>query len=196
MVRHGESEWNALGRWQGQADPPLSDLGRRQAFAASAAVGTVDAIAASTLERAYVTACILADHLGVGPILVDPDLQERHAGPWQGSTRVEIERDWPGYLADGRRPDGYEDDHDLVTRAVGALDRVIEESNAQTLLVVSHGGVICALEQHLGLPFTRLPNLAGRWFTCAEDRPVAEGLALGPRVLLVEGEGVSAPLVE
>jgi broad specificity phosphatase PhoE len=196
MVRHGESEWNALGRWQGQADVPLSDLGRRQAFAASAALGTVDVIAASTLERAYVTASILSEHLGVGPILVDPDLQERHAGPWQGSTRAEIERDWPGYLADGRRPEGYELDSDLVMRALAALDRVIAETDATTLLIVSHGGVICALEQHLGLPFTRLPNLAGRWFTCPEDQSATTGLDLGPRVLLVEGEGVTAPTVE
>ena len=44
LVRHGESTWNADGRWQGQADPPLSDLGRSQAAEAAAKVGTVDAI--------------------------------------------------------------------------------------------------------------------------------------------------------
>ena len=45
LVRHGESEWNALGRWQGQADSPLSDLGRQQAKAASRALGSLDAVA-------------------------------------------------------------------------------------------------------------------------------------------------------
>ena len=61
LVRHGQSTWNALGRWQGQADPPLTDIGRRQAAEASAAIGAVDAIFSSTLERARVTAEIIAE---------------------------------------------------------------------------------------------------------------------------------------
>ena len=191
MVRHGESAWNAVGRWQGQADPPLSDLGRRQAFAACAALGTVDAIVVSSLQRAFTTGCIIAEHLGVGPVVVEPDLMERAAGPWEGRTRAEIEAGWPGYLADGRRPEGYERDELLVKRATAALQRVLDEVDAETLLVVSHGGVICALEQHLGEPFVRLPNLGGRWFTSDGST-----LRLGPRVLLVEPEGMTAPRLE
>ncbi len=52
LVRHGQSEWNAAGRWQGQADPPLTDLGRAQARAAARAIGGVDAVFASDLQRA------------------------------------------------------------------------------------------------------------------------------------------------
>ena len=44
VVRHGQSEWNAIGRWQGHADPALTELGRRQAYVAAASIGAVDGI--------------------------------------------------------------------------------------------------------------------------------------------------------
>ena len=98
LIRHGQSEWNADGRWQGQADPPLTDLGRHQALHASRNLGVVDAIVASDLQRATETALIIAGELGVGPLVLEPGLRERDAGEWSGLTRAEIERDWPGYL--------------------------------------------------------------------------------------------------
>jgi len=104
LTRHGQSEWNALGRWQGQADPPLSDLGRRQAHEAARSLGTVDGIWASDLQRAAETAVIIGDDMGVGPVVLDADLRERDAGEWTGLTRAEIERRYPGFLPDGRRP--------------------------------------------------------------------------------------------
>ena len=58
LVRHGESIWNADGRWQGQADPALTDRGRQQAFSAAASIGAVDAIITSDLERAADTGTI------------------------------------------------------------------------------------------------------------------------------------------
>src|ERR1700704_2099238 len=90
LVRHGQSEWNALGKWQGQADPPLSDLGRAQARSAAHSLGSLDAIYASDLQRAMETAAIIANALGIGPVVVDPDLRERNAGEWSGLTRAEI----------------------------------------------------------------------------------------------------------
>ncbi len=98
VVRHGQSEWNAIGRWQGRADPPLTDEGRRQAADAAKVLGTFDAVVASPLVRAVETAAVLADHLGIGPVLVDPDLMERDAGEWQGLTRTQIESGWPNFL--------------------------------------------------------------------------------------------------
>ena len=67
LVRHGESEWNAIGRLQGQADPPLSKLGRRQAahVAARLVDEGVEAIVASDLERAYDTADAFAGSVGL-----------------------------------------------------------------------------------------------------------------------------------
>ena len=60
LVRHGLSEWNEAGRWQGWADAPLSEVGMQQARAAADAVGAVDGIVASDLSRAVVTAEIIA----------------------------------------------------------------------------------------------------------------------------------------
>jgi probable phosphoglycerate mutase len=98
LIRHGQSEWNADGRWQGQADPALTDLGRHQAAHAARNLGAVDAVVASDLQRASETALIIGEALGVGPVVLEPGLRERDAGEWSGLTRAEIERDWPGYL--------------------------------------------------------------------------------------------------
>ena len=186
LVRHGQSEWNAEGRWQGQADPPLSDLGRRQASVAASALGTVDAVVASPLERAHVSAEIISEALGVGPVLVDQDLQERHAGEWQGLTKGQIEDQYPGYLAEHRRPPGFEADDALLGRTLAALDRVAHAlDGAEDVVVVTHGGVIYAVERHLGEEFERIPNLAGRWVS--HD---ADGLSIGDRVLLVDPDKV------
>ena len=72
LVRHGQSVWNALGKWQGQADIELSELGRRQAAAAAQKLGSFDLIAASPLLRAMETAEIVAATLGIGPIIAVP----------------------------------------------------------------------------------------------------------------------------
>src|SRR5436309_8138951 len=95
LVRHGQSEWNAVGRWQGQADPPLTDLGRQQARAAAHSLGSLDAVFASDLQRATETAVIVAAQLGIGPVVLDPDLRERDAGEWSGLTRDEIHERYP-----------------------------------------------------------------------------------------------------
>jgi broad specificity phosphatase PhoE len=160
LIRHGESEWNAIGRWQGWADPALTDLGRRQATAGAAAVGAVDAVVSSDLRRAQETASIIAEVLGIGPVVVDAALRERDAGPWTGMTRAEIEAAWPGYLADGRRPDGYEDDDAVLARVTPAL--LALEGAGDTALVVTHGGVIGAVDRLLGQTHARTPNLGGR----------------------------------
>ncbi len=191
LVRHGESEWNAAGRWQGQADPPLSELGRRQARAAGATVGAVDAVVASPLERAHHTAEAISESVGVGPVLVLPDLMERHAGEWQGLTRAQIDEQYPGYLADRgehrRRPPGWEDDDVLLERVLRAIDTILGElDGADDVVVVTHGGVIYALERHLGAEFQRIPNLGARSVTVDG----AGRMALGERLLLVDPDEV------
>ncbi|MCU1398681.1 MAG: fructose-2,6-bisphosphatase, partial [Acidimicrobiales bacterium] len=66
VARHGQSEWNAAGRWQGQADVALSDEGMRQAAGAGLALGMFDAVWSSDLERASLTAAIIAEVIGIG----------------------------------------------------------------------------------------------------------------------------------
>lgn len=190
LVRHGQSSWNAEGRWQGDEDPPLSTLGVRQARHAAQHLGTFDAVVSSTLERAYVTATILADELGIGPVQTDSDLRERHAGGYQGLTRPEIEHAFPGYLVEGLRPPGWEEDDHVLERAAGALARVaLAVGPGGTALVVTHGGVIRTLERVTGASReARLPNLGGRWFA------VGPGvLDAGDEVLLVDEDEVTIP---
>ena len=64
LVRHGQTTWNEEHRWQGQADPPLSDHGRRQAIAASETIGVVDVIVSSPQVRALETATIISELIG------------------------------------------------------------------------------------------------------------------------------------
>jgi len=160
-VRHGESTWNVEGRWQGQADPPLTELGERQAAVAAQAVGAVDAIVASDLQRAIHTAAIISTAIGVGPVLVDPRMRERNAGEWQGLTRDEIEERYPGWLKDKKRPDGFEHDEPVVARALGLLDELAATYEDAAVLIITHGGVIRALERHLTDDAGMVPNLGG-----------------------------------
>jgi probable phosphoglycerate mutase len=185
VVRHGQSEWNALGLWQGQEDPPLSELGRSQAAEAAASVGSVDAIFTSPLSRASETAGIIADVLGVGPVIGVPGLLERHAGEWQGCTRDEIERDWPGYLASGRRPPSWEDDGLVEQRAMESLDAIASRCPGGSVLAVAHAGIIYAIERSLDAKFRKLANLAGRRVVHR-----AGAVTMGERVHLVCHETV------
>jgi broad specificity phosphatase PhoE len=214
LVRHGQSEWNADGRWQGQADPPLTDLGRQQAFHAAQHLGVVDAIVASDLQRATDTAMIISETLGVGPVVLEPGLRERDAGEWSGLTRAEIDRDWPGYLdappsdrrasfgngpaadasaqpkAERRRPPSWEPDEVLLARATVALGRIHDLAPDGEVIAVTHGGLIYVLEAELGSAFERLANLAARWIDVG---PGGTLLGLGERVVLVDPDELTVP---
>jgi len=190
LVRHGESTWNADGRWQGHADPPLSALGEQQARDAAAHLAGIDAVWASDLERARRTAEIVAEQLNVA-LRVDVRLRERDAGEWQGCTRAEIEERWPGYLASGRRPPGFEASARLLARVLSAVTDIARREPGTSLLVVTHGGVVRTLERHLSDAVEGLvPNLGGRWFETGGD---GSGWSLGDRVLLLEDAPVTRP---
>lgn len=164
LARHGQSEWNAAGRWQGQADPPLSERGRAQAHAAARQAGAFDAIFASDLSRALDTSMIISSAIGVGPVIVDPRLKERDAGEFSGLTRDEIEARFPGALAARRWPAGWEPDEVLLARVWAALDGILEHAGGSgTVLAVTHGGVIYSIEGHHGETHARIGNLGGRW---------------------------------
>ena len=209
LIRHGQSEWNADGRWQGQADPPLTDLGRQQAWHAARSLGVVDAIVASDLQRATDTALVLSNELGVGPLVLEPGLRERDAGEWSGLTRAEIERDWPGYLdplpapgqpdprdpseqprAERRRPPSWEPDDVLLARVLAALGRIHDLAPDGEVLAVTHGGVVYAIERALGAPFDRLANLGGRWIEVGTGGDLRR---LGERVVLVDPDELTVP---
>lgn len=200
LIRHGESVWNADGRWQGQADPALTDRGREQARAAASSLGHLDAVVTSDLERAAETGAIVARLLGVDHVATEPALRERDAGPLSGLTRPDIYAAFPGLLHDdpagfvpgddGRPtwPDGWESDADLWARveiALLAVGRLVPDGD---VLVVTHGGVIYATERHLGAEGRgRLANLEGTELTVADDV-----LRVGERIALIEPDLTTA----
>lgn len=181
IVRHGESTWNAIRRWQGSSDPPLSERGEDQARAAGAALdllGGIDGVVTSAMQRARRTGELLAEVAGVP--LLDPveHLGERCAGAWEGLTRVEIEEQYPGFLASGDRPEGFEPEESVVARAFRAVATLVATHVGRRLVVVSHGGVIHALERHIGAvegEWQRLDNLEGRWFVVDAERVCVTG---------------------
>jgi len=196
LIRHGESEWNAAGRWQGWADAPLSDLGRQQALEAAAAVGAVDAIVASDLSRAADTARIISEAVGVGPVLTIDALRERDVGEWSGLTRTEIEAQWPGTYEAWRTggmpsPPGGEANDVIIERVTAGLQQIAAEWPHGEVLAVSHGGVIRLLERHHGVESPpACPNLGGVFVDV--DGATTK---IGERVLLLEASTghVTAP---
>ncbi len=192
LVRHGESTWNAVSRWQGQADPPLSPFGERQAEDAAARLAeitSITAVWASNLIRARRTGDLIAKHLGIAQVREEPRLRERDVGAWSGLTRDEIEERWPGYLAARRSPPDFEGDDELLARTRAGLAAAVDGSGPGDVLVVTHGGVIRTIERSLGAIPERLPNLGGRWLLA--DTPT--DLSLGERVVLVEPAEVTVP---
>jgi broad specificity phosphatase PhoE len=96
LIRHGETDWNVEGRYQGQADPPLNDKGwaqARQLAQELQGVG-IDVLYTSPLRRARQTAEILAEEQEI-PLHVEPRLVEIHQGDWQTRLRAEIENLYP-----------------------------------------------------------------------------------------------------
>jgi probable phosphoglycerate mutase len=179
LLRHGQSTWNAMGRWQGQADPPLSPLGEAQARAAAEVLEPFDAVVASDLRRARRTAEIIAEASGGGPVEIEEGLREADVGPWSGLTRDEIEQRWPGWLAAGRRPPEAERPAEIAARVVAALEHVHAAHPGASVLAVTHSGVVRYLEGHLG-DRTEIPrNLGGRWFDVA-GRTVVGGALVAP----------------
>lgn len=153
LVRHGESEWNAARRLQGQADIALSDRGRAQAAALRPVIEALrpDRAITSDLRRAAETARLL----GVDAV-PEPDLREIEVGAWTGAAIdglvAATPQDYAGWRAGTFAPEGGELWPAFRARAAGAIMRAAEANGTGTLLAVCHGGVIRALVEHfLGL---------------------------------------------
>ena len=195
LVRHGQSTWNDEGRWQGQADPPLSALGEAQAAEAAARLAGVGfaAVASSDLVRARRTAEIVARSLALGPVIVEPRLKEYDVGRWCGLTKPEIEQGWPGMIAawaGGALPStpGGELRVAFAERVVASLRRLAGEMPAGDMLVVTHSGVVRTLERLLGVEHVPIGNLSGRWCLVDDDG----GLSMGDGVVLLDPDHQTA----
>jgi broad specificity phosphatase PhoE len=162
--RHGETDHNASGIWQGQLDTPLSDTGREQAQRAADALAAYSPtmIVSSDLERAADTARTLASRVGV-KVRYDERLREIHAGQWQGMTAGDVAERYPeeqAALAAGediqRGIDG-ESLGQVAERARAAVDELLADLAPGKCAVIATHGVsgrsvvasLVGLDQHL-----------------------------------------------
>ncbi len=171
LLRHGQTEWNAGDRMQGQIDTELSDLGRTQAKEAGHELATREpiAIVSSDLRRAFDTAAVLAEHAGVS-VERDERLRETHLGEWQGLTHLEVDERAPGARVAWRTdatiaPPGGESRVDVARRSTPVVTELLEQRSEwhdKPIILVAHGGLIAALTAALlDLPVDRWPVLGG-----------------------------------
>lgn len=148
LVRHGLTDWNAIGRIQGQSDIPLNDEGRRQAKLLGRRLKEEneyrwDFVLTSTLSRARETGSIIAETLGIPLYDPDPRLMERSFGKVEGLTLTEREALW-GKEWD-RHDLGQEKDEEIRQRALSFMSDLAERYPSNNILVVTHGGLLAQL---------------------------------------------------
>ncbi len=154
FIRHGETDWNAEGRWQGHTDTPLNDTGRRQAqlLAQRLRAWPISAIYCSDLQRAAETAAILGEKIGKKPVALEA-WRERHVGQFAGLTGRDIRERHPDVWA--RMTKGYldvpggESSRAVQQRVSGALETLLRQHSGETVAVVSHGGILRIVVAHV-----------------------------------------------
>jgi probable phosphoglycerate mutase len=179
LLRHGQTEYNAGSRMQGQLDTELSDLGRDQAAAAAEVLAKRQPllIVSSDLQRALDTAMTLGDRAGIA-VAVDKRLRETHLGDWQGLTHQEVDTASPGarpaWREDARwAPHGGESRVEVADRSIPVVAELVAGqpdwglsqmggAADRPVVLVAHGGLIAALTAALlGLPVDNWPVLGG-----------------------------------
>jgi glucosyl-3-phosphoglycerate phosphatase len=175
LLRHGQTEYNAASRMQGQLDTDLSDLGRNQAVAAAEVLAKRQPllIVSSDLRRALDTATALGERSGLH-VSVDTRLRETHLGDWQGMTHLEVDDVAPGarlaWRDDARwAPHGGESRVDVAARSLPLVHELVREQAEwggdepdRPVVLVAHGGLIAALTAALlDLPVDNWPILGG-----------------------------------
>lgn len=167
LWRHAETHFNASMRMQGQLDSELTDRGREQAAASARALVAFspELLRSSDQHRAIQTAAAFSELTGL-PADVDKRLRETHLGEWQGLSHEEVERGWPGAIAQWRAdatwaPPGGEARVEVANRAAQVVAE-LDQGVAGVALLCAHGGLIAGLTAHLlGLPVPSWPVFAG-----------------------------------
>ena len=146
LIRHGETTWNVIGRYQGQADPPLNDRGRQQAQKVARELKEkthLDLLCTSPLLRARQTAQAIVNELAI-PIFEDPRFMEIHQGNWQTRLRSEIEAAYPDLFRRWETepwlvtPPGGEHLSQVQARVYAAADEIIQRYSDQSVGLVTH----------------------------------------------------------
>ncbi len=154
LIRHGETEWNRLHRFQGRSDIPLNSKGKKQAAALALALEqeTIAAIYSSPLQRAVDTASQISKYHPSTPLIKEPGLIEMNLGDFEGmeaqkwaAQHLEFRKAWEKNPADLAMPGG-ESLKEVQQRAIDTQERVSKpyESDS-TLLICSHNFVIVSL---------------------------------------------------
>ena len=171
LLRHGETDYNATSRMQGQLDTTLSERGVSQAHAAAQELRDlgISKIISSDLVRAKDTADVVAADLGLA-VDVDKRLRETHLGDWQGKTHTEVDTEHEGARAVWRTdatwaPPRGESRLEVAERAQAVVDELMrdyDEWDNSAVLLVSHGGTIAALTASLlGFVVAQYPAIKG-----------------------------------
>jgi len=156
FIRHGQTDWNVIKKFQGQTDIPLNSMGRNQAQVAANYLKqkSFDVMYSSDLSRAAETADIINTHHNL-PIERETRLRERSFGRFEGHTIAETREKFPelrqGYENDKLNftiPDG-ESRLEFIQRVGIMLNDIYENHPNQTVAVVSHGGVLGAMVSHI-----------------------------------------------
>jgi probable phosphoglycerate mutase len=156
LVRHGETDWNAMGRIQGHSDTPLNAAGREQAQRTARRLSRepVRALYSSDLARALETATVIGHALGL-TVVTSPCLRERQYGAWEGLTAAEIQTHYPQQFAEWRArttdfaPPQGETRSQLLTRARAELQGIAYRHVGEVVVVVTHGGFCYVLINHI-----------------------------------------------
>jgi broad specificity phosphatase PhoE len=143
LVRHGESTWNAEHRLQGQADPPLSSLGREQA---TALLPFLEDIPARRLSSDLTRAVQTAELLGLGGAPTDPRWREIDIGDWAGHTLDELD---PDDVAAWQRGELVPPNAETFAQLQARVAEAVDELRGEDVIVVAHGGCVRAATAHL-----------------------------------------------
>ena len=168
IIRHGETEWNKTGRFQGHSDVPLSAEGRTQAEALgkNLIVDHVDAIYASDLTRAMETAAPLAARFGL-PVISDPQLRELNFGAWEGRNFNDVNAENPNamknFYTDPELADLPESElfPEFQRRVAGRVREIVAHERGKRVVIVSHGASIrILLADLLSMPIRSIWHLS------------------------------------
>ena len=178
LIRHGQTDWNLLGRWQGQSPdaPGLNGTGRAQVILLVDNIKTVqfDAIYASDLPRSLQTAELLADTLGL-TVTPEPRLREINLGEWEGMLSDDIKGKYPNELMERAndpfhtRAPGGESPQDVAERVIEAVDEIAERHPDGEVILVAHGLSLAVVFCHAeGIPmekvYEHIPENAKAYF--------------------------------
>ncbi len=149
LIRHGQTDWNVIFRWQGHTDIPLNEAGREQARRLGVRLSSIpiDRAISSDSMRAYETAQLALGGRDL-PIRTDPAWREFHAGILEGKTWTEIQADHADCVA-GMNTDFYgyvfpggESRGAMQTRALESFRSLLDDGHGQHVMIVSHGMTI------------------------------------------------------